>query len=145
MGDKMKKIMTIVLIGIMTSGIFSQVASADVVPEPVPPQPIEYRVYTGDVMINQKNGNVQRGRATLVVNKIPNENLFGYWYYYCIEFDMGGACIAAPWRGWIEGKMANGNWMIRSGNFAAVLGEKNGHVFVKSSNLVINMRLMLDK
>jgi len=133
--------MTIALISLMTSGIFSQVASADV----IPPQPIERRVYTGDIIINQKNGNVQRGTATLVIDKILNKNLFGYAYSYCIEFDGGGACMGTPWRGWIESKVANGNWIIRNGSFAAKLGEKMGHVSIKTTNSVINMRLILNK
>jgi len=134
----------------MTSGIFSQLALADIVPDPIQPVPstppalIESRVYTGDVIMKMKNGNIQKGTGTLAVERIADTNLFRVQLTICVEYDMGGACMASTWSYWMEGKVANGNWMIKDVYFTAVLGKKMGHAFIKGPYGIINMKLMLE-
>lgn len=143
----MKKLMTIALLSLMTSGIFSQLALADITPDPIQPvRPtlIEARVYTGDVIMKMKNGNIQKGTATLMVERIADTNLFRVQLTICVEYDMGGMCMSSTWSYWMEGKVANGNWMIKDVYFTAVLGKKMGHGFIKSPYGIINMKLVLE-
>jgi len=94
--------------------------------------PDYFRSYTGFKISIDKEKN--EGKMTLQVYHIKRGDKDFFWYtvMYCTESGMTGGCSAYS-NGWIEGKIAGQNWIIRDGNFDAVLGKNNGNV--KSGSL----------
>ena len=120
----MKKLLALTLVCLV---LVSSTALADNVIETKPTSPVhpvDYRGYTG-FKINNKEGKITLQAYHTKMNK---KDMFLYSVQYCITDDPFGICSYFYSNGWVEGKVVGQNWIIRDGNFNAVLGKKVGHI-----------------
>jgi len=145
----MKKLlaMTLVCITIISSTAFAEKSAAFPITEvkppsgviPVPVQPIDYRSYTGFKIINNKES--KEGKVTMQVYhmKMNNKDMLWYFVQYCTYGKTVSTCSYFSPNGWVEGKVAGNNWIIRNGNFDAVLGKNNGVIKSDSIHTILKI------
>lgn len=141
----------------VSAGVFSGIPISDKppsgivqgpsIPEPVLPVPTESRYYTGDAKIIFKDSgkkDIQKGTASLWVEKMYNKDLFRIKVEMCFKSDNTGWCTASPWTDWLEGKVSGKNWIINyktdSYSLNGVFG-KQGHLTVDSTYAKLEMKL----
>lgn len=117
------------------------------IPEPIPPIPIESRYYTGEAKLffkNSGNKDIQKGTASVWVEKMYNKDLFRIRVEMCFKSDSMGWCTISPWSDWFEGKVSGKNWIIKyktdSYSLNGVFG-KQGHLTVDSTYAKLEMKL----
>jgi hypothetical protein len=103
------------------------------IPEPM--LPIDYRSYTGKI-VNDKNSKVT---MQIYHMKRGNKDMFSYYIQYCTSSGGIGTCGFFSSYGWIEGKIAGQNWIIRDGKFNAVLGKNNGIINYGSIHAILKI------
>ncbi len=154
----MKKLMTLTLVcliivsssaladtssGIITRGIpISDKPPSAIIPDssiPEPMLPIDYRGYTGFKIFYNKE--LKDGKVTMQAYhmKMNNKDMFMYFVQYCTYSDGVGTCGFLSSNGWIEGKVAGKNWIIRDGDFNAILGQKIGNIRSGSWHALLNI------
>jgi hypothetical protein len=127
----MKKLLTLTLVCLI---MVSSTALAEKITEtkPSPPSaiPTDYRSYTGLF---------KDGKVTLQAYhaKIDNKDMFWYYAMYCKSSGQISTC--GTLYNWVEGKVAGQNWIIRDGNFNAVLGKKVGHLTFNSIHVKLEI------
>jgi len=149
----MKKILTLTLVclilvsstafadtssGIITRGIpISEKPPSAIIPEPM--LPIDYRGYTGFKIFYNKE--LKDGKVTMQAYhmKMNNKDMFFYFVQYCTYSGGVGTCGFLSSNGWIEGKVAGKNWIIRDGDFNAILGQKIGNIRSGSWHAILNI------
>jgi len=149
----MKKLMTLTLVclilvsstaladtnsGIITRGIpILEKPSSAIIPEPM--LPIDYRGYTGFKIFYNKE--LKDGKVTMQAYhmKMNNKDMFMYFVQYCTYSGGVGTCGFLSSNDWIEGKIAGKNWVIRNGDFNAVLGQKIGNIRSGSWHALLNI------
>ena len=107
-----------------------------------PPILVDFRHYKGQLKTIY-NKEIQEGTMEIFIEhtKIDNKDMFMYTVIQCFISPYGGLCGAYKTTDWVEGRVSGNNWVIRHGNFNALLGKKNGHVIVKTLNATTHAKL----
>jgi hypothetical protein len=127
----MKKLLTLTLVClIMVSSTAFAEKTTETRPTPPSAVPTDYRSYTGLF---------KDGKVTLQVyhSRINDKDMFWHYVMYCQSSGNIGTCGVLY--NWVEGKVAGQNWIIKDGNFNAVLGKKVGHLDFNSLHVKLEI------
>lgn len=135
----MKKLLTmtlvcITLISTLSLADFSNDKSKPLVSESM--QPIDYRSYTGFKIQPNKDGKVS---IQIYHMKMEEKDIFWYFVQYCVYGKTVSTCNYLSSNGWIEGKIAGNNWIIKSNNFSVNAGKNNAKMKSDSINAILNI------
>lgn len=136
----MKKLLALTLISlaIVSTMTFAETTKPTTI-NPQPVHPVDYRSYTGFKISYGKE--FKDGKITLQTyhTKMNNKDMFLYYVQYCVTNNQFGTCSYFYSNGWVEGKVAGNNWIIRDGSFNAVLGKNIGHL--KTDSISANLKI----
>jgi hypothetical protein len=143
----MKKLLTMTLVCITLISTLSLAEtktnpSSNVIETKPVSYPFEYRNYKGDFTMTYDNIK-QKGTIYMYVyhEKRDKKDFFSYYIVQCFESSNGGVCGVNTSPYLSEGKVAGNNWIIKDGIIDAHLGEKTGHLTIKTSNALTNAKL----
>jgi len=124
----------ITIISTLTLANSSNNKSKSSVSEPM--QPIYYRGYTGFKIQPNKDGKVT---MQVYHMKMGDKDMFWFFVQYCVYGNNVSTCNYLSSNGWIEGKVAGQNWIIRNGSFDVVAGKNNAKIKSDSINAILKI------
>jgi hypothetical protein len=135
----MKKLLTMTLVCITLISALSLADSSNDKSKPLvsePMQPIDYRSYTGFKIQPNKDGKIT---MQVYHMKMEDKDMFWYFVQYCIYGKTVSTCSYLSSNGWIEGKIAGNNWIVKSNNFSVNAGKNNAKIKSDSINAILNI------